>query len=226
MEVRIATPDDLDGIMRVEEEAFGGVGDDAMASRETMAHRIALLNSGDQGWFWVAVHEGVIVGTNVVQPTNLTPAACTSWDAATDNGTLKRTFDPEGANLYGVSIAIGEKAPAGTASMMLFHALLARLVTGKVLYMFCARIPGFREANERDGVRAEDYWQLEEDGRPVDPLLRRFSELFGEGPERLLRDAFPPDEDSGGHGVLFATKDPVVGLHNIVNCIHRVALDG
>ena len=74
MEVRIATPDDLDGIMRVEEEAFGGVGDDAMASRETMAHRIALLNSGDQGWCWVAVHEGVIVGTNVVQPTNLTPA--------------------------------------------------------------------------------------------------------------------------------------------------------
>src|SRR6185369_11871109 len=91
--VRTATLADLDGIERVEAATFGRIDPNAAASPGTIRHRINLLNAADPTWFLVAVAGSLVVGTLVLQPTDLEPADCTSWEAATDGGTLDRSFN-------------------------------------------------------------------------------------------------------------------------------------
>lgn len=224
-EIRLATVADIPAIYALEEEAFGEVGEDGQASTELIKHRIRLLNETQPGWFWVACVGDDVVGDVVVQPTNLSPDECTSWDIATDNGNLTGTFDPEGMNLYGVSVAVSGRAPVATVPLLMHQMLVLRALTSRRHFMFCARMPGFQQEHEQTGISAEEYWRkVGEDGKPHDPMLARFVEMFGEHPERLLPDGYLPDKDSGGHGVLFATSDPLRGLESIAACILRDAL--
>ncbi len=208
--IRSAMFNDLDGIMDVERETFGEVGDGAMASRELMADRIQLLNANST-WFWVAEHEGKIVGDMILQPTRMTPDECTSWAHATDDGTLKKTFDEAGKTIYGVSLAVSSRAPEGTSELLIHRLLQSWLDTGKDCFMICSRMPGFKEAHEQTAIAAEDYWQQRRlsDGKPVDWMLRLFQDMIGVSPQRLLINGFPVDEDSGGHGVLCVSTDPI-----------------
>ncbi len=217
--IREAVPDDLDRIMQIERETFGALGPDAMATRQAMEERIGLLKCLPDELSWFLVAERVskdareVVGDIIMQPTNLDPSECTSWETATDCGTLQRTFNPHGKHLFAVSLAVSPKAPPGTADMLIHTALALRLHTRKECFMFCSRMPGFEQAHLQSGISPEDYWQAKRpDGSPKDWMLRQYASTFGERPTRLLRDGFPPDKDSGGHGVLFVTTQAVTAL--------------
>jgi hypothetical protein len=214
IEIRPATLGDLDGIMAVETETFGPVGKGAAASRETMAHRIRLLNQETPEWFFVACHHGRVLGDIVLQPTNLSPESCTSWGAATNGGSLDGTFSRDGKNIYGVSLAASRDAPPATPELLLHQGFLTWHSTGKDLLLFCSRLPGFASAHRRTGISAEDYLaKRRTNGGPRDPLLYLYWKWTGGAePVRLLRNGYALDSDSGGYGALYALDDPVAAL--------------
>lgn len=226
IEVYAATPDDLDGIMAVEESAFGPIGEGAAATRETMADRIRLLNGQPPGWFFVASHHGRVVGDVILQPTNLRPDDCTSWMAATNNGSLDGTFCPDGRNVYGVSLAVARGTPAGISELLLHRAFLAWHAAGRELFMFCSRVPGFSAAHRKTGISIEDYLaQRRKTGGPRDPLLYLYWKLTGGAePLRLLRNGYSVDNESEGHGVLFSLDDPVSALCAVAIQIYNAGL--
>lgn len=231
--VRPATCVDLDGIMNVEKASFhDGVSPLAMAERTLMERRIKLHEEMEftEG-FPVAIADGVVVGYAIFFPTHMTPEECTSWAHATDNGNLRTMFNINGRNIYAASLAVMSGAPAATAETLVLWSQIctakhrARTGCDNGFFMFCARMPGFRKAFERTGISAQDYWR--KTGKldiPYDPLLRHFTELLGDTPYKLLENGYPPDSESGGHGVLFAVRDSfhaqttlAVRIWNILN---------
>lgn len=225
LKVRLAVESDLDGIMEVEQETFGELSEEAMASPEVMTKRIAICNNDSElGWFWVAEYEGHIVGDAILQPTNLTPQDCTSWIAATDNGTLINTFHPDGKNIFAVSMAITQSAPSITSDVLVLPTIIRWLETGKQYFMFCSRISGFNKANEKTGISIDDYWQLKDDeGKPHDGILRFLCQCVTARPFHLQRNGFPPDKASGGHSVLCAGDNPIRALNDIIARIYHTA---
>jgi hypothetical protein len=217
VEIRPATLHDLDGIMAVEIETFGPVGEGAAASRATMAHRVRLLNGETPEWFFVACHGGQIVGDAIFQPTNLRPEDCTSWETATSSGILDNTFSRNGDNVYGVSLAVCRNAPPGTPELLVKQGFLAWHCTKKNLLLFCSRMPGFAAAHRKTGINAEDYMvRCRKAGGPRDPLLYLYWKWTGGAtPVRLLKNGYSVDSDSGGYGALFVVDDAATALRAI-----------
>ena len=220
--VRAARRSDLAGIEGVEVATFGRVDREAVASPAIIRRRLSLLNAGEPAWFLVAVAAGSVVGTLVLQPTDLEPDECTSWDVATDNGTLQRSFKPDGRNLYGVSLAVPPMAPPGTAEMLI-HAAFIRWIAGREHFIFCSRMPRFSATNRKTGISPEDYIKLRRrNGAPRDPLLFLYWRwLGGVYPARLLRDGYGVDRPSGGHAALFAPTDAQAALLAIAPLIYE-----
>lgn len=225
IEIRPATLDDLDGIMAVEIETFGPVGEGAAASRETMIHRISLLNGEPPEWFFVACYHGRVVGDIILQPTNLGIEDCTSWTASTNGGILDGRFSREGENIYGVSLAACRDAPPGTPELLMNQAFLVWHSTGKNFFMFCSRLPGFASVHQRTGTSIEDYVaRRRKNGGPRNALLYLYWKWTGGAePVRLLKDGYAVDSDSGGYGALYALDDAAAALRAMA--IHLPAED-
>lgn len=225
MEIRPAALSDLEDIMELESVTFGPIGTDAMASRDIMARRIKRCNGGRGRWFWIAKDHRRIVGDMILQPTNITPEQCTSWGVATDNGTMNRTFNEKGKNIYVVSFAVRQDASFAAPELLIHVAFVQWLASRKKDFMFCSRMPGFAAAQKKYNVEPEVYWQLtHKDGGPRDPMLRYCWNMTGGAkPFSLLKNGFLPDKDSGGHSVLFILHDPFIALLAVA---HRIcALD-
>jgi len=221
--IRSATPDDLDKIMAIEEEKWE---EGTAATREIMARRITICNRTEPHHFFVTEENGVITGYLVMQPTNLTPETCVSWIAATDNGTIERTYEPDGVNLYIVSIgAISPpRASADTADRIIARIMDLWCQHGGLI-MFTARMPGFASTHAQTGISPEDYWQLKRaDGSPHDSQLHFYWSRVGYvNPTRLLKNGFPSDTRSGGHAVLFVLSDILKGQDCIQNHLCRAS---
>ena len=213
--VLAASPEHLLGIMMVEDEKRGTFDERAIVGWERMADRIERCNTDDHTWFWVAVAGDEIVGYIVLQPTWIAPEHGATWSTATDHGTLYRTFDPDGDNLYVVAMGVRADASRETWAMLFWAAFRAWRESGKRCFMACTRMPGFASAYGRTGVTADEYWRLRRgDGTPVDASLRLFHDLLGGvDPLRMLPKNCPNDHASGGHGVLFAAYDPARALY-------------
>ena len=225
MHCRVATLADLGAIMKVEEETFGELGMDAMASRALMESRILLCNTFQPGWFWVTEMNEQVTGYIVLQPTHLLPESCVSWESSTDNGSLLSTYAEDGETIFGVSIATGKCAPPGTGNILLHQMALLWLKTKKKRFMFCSRLPGFEQAHVASGVSATAYWkQTDESGVPVDWLLREFYDELGVLPKRFLPNGFLPDKQSGGHGALVVVDDPFLALQLLVTRIYDAGI--
>jgi hypothetical protein len=226
MNIRPATLDDLDEIMRVEKESFEDVGDEAMATREMMKKRILICNKMTPlgakqkraQWFWVAEKGGKIFGQMILQPTHLSPEAVQSWSHATDDGTFERTFAEDGETIFGASLSAANDAPPGIADLLLCRIGLLMFRTSKRRLMFCSRLPGLRKAMEK-GMSAEEYWRKEVGAshKARDPLLRKFFEIFGPPSyNRLVPNGWPTDKDSCGYSALIAVEDPFFPLYQLV----------
>jgi hypothetical protein len=230
MLIRPATINDVDSLARVERLAWASVSEDAVAPAEIIRERIELCNSGTYPWFLLAEQQTgavpEILAYVALQPTRLTPDAVSSWDAATDDGTLRNTFDQEGQNLFAVSLSVPKGVPPGTAELLVCQTLVYRLAAKKKHYMFCARMPGFRAAKDSNpDLTAESYLTMRRsDETSVDWQIREYENMFGEPALRVIRNGFPPDADSCGHSVFFAANDPVKNLETIISRLYRAGI--
>jgi len=221
MRTRLAVETDLPAIMKIEEESFGKhVGIEGMASEDLMRERIKLCNSTLPGWFWVALSDEGVCGYIVLQPTAQSLSHCISWNAATDQGTLRSTFAADGENVFGVSMGVATRAPSGTFYALLQRSILQTLRTSKSRFMLCSRLPNLKRQTER-GVLPETYWKLVDDnGIPRDPLLKKFYSAFGVGPHTFLRDGWPADIESGGHAALVVVEDLCLSLDHLAERLY------
>lgn len=208
MEVTFAAYRHLDGIMEIEVETYGPLGDRAMASRELMASRIDRCNTNGAGWFFVAVHDDVVVGYMILQPTSLSEDDCVSWDASTDFGTFNTTYDEQGETIFAVSLGARRTAPPGAISLLFHRGLILMITRNKKRAIFCSRMPSLSHAMIQRGVDPATYcFQVDANGKPLDWLLGEFYETLGVLPKKFLPNGYPPDADSAGHGAQIVLED-------------------
>ena len=128
--VRPAVMADVPMLSQLEREAYGWMGEDAIAPPQLFADRIELLNKGDIPWFWVMEHSGEIVAWQVLQPTSVDPYQYESWAEATDHGKLTATFDPHGRNVYLVAGGLRNNTTIVADHIMTLQTLLMLRAAG------------------------------------------------------------------------------------------------
>ncbi len=207
--VRPARLEDVPVIHRLDQSEYGWLGEDATDDADFIRHQLEILNSGEIPWLWLlertsARGDSEVVGWYIMQPTNKSPEEIRSWDDATDQGRLRSTFDPRGKQLYLVAAGIAREHSKQAHRLMVLNALSLMKETRMERVFACLAMPGFAEARASEDIRPEDYMRLElADGTPRDAFLAFFRELWvgTHRPFRLLRNGYPPDQHSGGHGV-------------------------
>lgn len=241
--VRPATVADVPGLHKLDQQEYGWLGEDATDSADFIQHQVQTLNQFKTPWFWVLEKRSQnphsktvsaeLVGWYILQPTHLQPGDITSWAQATSEGTFADTFDPDGKNLYLVAAGISRRFTKQAHRIMVLNALSLMAVHGKTSVSACLAMPGFAEAHQATGIAPENYLeQTDTQGMPKDAFLAFFKELWpGEhAPLRLLRNGYPPDQLSGGHGVCASVhyEDQFQGIDAIIDQLvqHRAALFG
>ncbi len=216
--VRPAVPADDAEVDRLDREEYGWLGEDAVEGIDSIRHQIALLNGGEQPWLWVLERGGHMVGWYVLLPTNVDPKQFSTWAEVTDGGRLTGTFDPAGRNLYLVAAGVSASQPREAHNLLILNSLRLMRSRGMRTFFICLAMPGFASAHAATGVEPEAYMQQVDDaGVPVDPLMAFFRTHWPgqHRPPRFLRDGYPPDQFSGGHGV-----STVIDIDD-----HRAAID-
>ena len=197
--VRPAARADVSRLSRLEEQLYGWIGPDAVAPAELITDRIVRLNGGAAPWFWLLERDGDVIGYSVTQPTWVDPATYTSWAEATDHGTLQRSFDPDGRYVYGVSRGVLAGAGKAADQLLTLQQLRWMRELGRDTTFACLAMPGFAKS----ALTPEAYLAVvDENGIPKDWFIQLAVVLYPGRPHlRLLADGYPPDRDSGGHGV-------------------------
>ena len=129
---------------------------------QKFANRIELV--GGQ-YIKVAERDGEMVGFIACCPTSEDPEDFRSWEKTTDNGTLNETYDPNGKNLYIVSLSMIPRGSSELAQNMLFGSILSELVKGDFdLAYFESRVPGLRRWMRSEARRTgQDFQNLNDE---------------------------------------------------------------
>jgi hypothetical protein len=183
------------------------------------------------GGDWIPVHEGPgPFGFMVCCPTSKTPAQFKSWEQTTDNGTLENTYDPNGDNIYIVSLTM--EGCGQEARNRVFLNQIGKMVQGGYKLAFCeSRLPGLRGwmqdqctehnldfdglSKEQQFAFAERYFRATKTNSkgqevPLDPMIRLYSRV-GWTFDRVVPDAYV-DEPSMNFGVVGVFKNPMPKL--------------
>ncbi len=241
---------DLDDIVNLDMESFRKVYSEydkpvdeiRQELRTQFASRIE--RTGSQ---WVHILEdensGKILGFLMSCPTSKKPEDFESWENTTDNGTLESTFDPNGENIYVVSLTMASNTfNKGYPDLLYAHLAAKGVELGYSRAFFEARLPGlkrwvqrqcdesnvdFETLTKKDKDQfAEKYFNLkkiDKKGRevPYDPLIRSFSNLGCEF-TKVTADAYK-DEPSMNYGVVTTFENPLPQHLRPVKPIRHVA---
>lgn len=201
--MRQATPADIDGIMRVEEDWP----ESQRASRDKMLTRLAKFPEG----FWVMESGGEIVGTLTSCLLRYDPGVkgFKTWDQVTNNGYL-HDIDRSTANaLYMVSGSLKKEARGGTGYTLFIQPPIQLAETLGLDYVLTgAKIPGYDAYCRRHGdVDAGQYAFLKLHGCLVDPFLEMYRGMGFTVPDRdhIIKD-FYPDPPSRDYGAIVVRK--------------------
>ena len=196
---------------------------------------------------WVQILEdentGKLLGFLMSCPTNKKPDDFESWEDTTDDGTLETTFDPQGENIYVVSLTMAPNTLGKRYPDMLYASLMSKgIAEGYSRAFFEARLPGLKRWMQRQCEEkgldiealssfqkdqfAEEYFNLKKlnkDGKevPYDPLIRSFSDL-GCRFTKVIPDAYK-DEPSMNYGVVAVFDNPLPEYAQSIRPIKRLA---
>jgi len=228
---RGATMADIERLVDVDMQAFEGVykdyGEKEQLRQELVkkfTHRLELVGSD---WLRVFEKDGEIHGFMNCCPTSKTPEEFESWEKTTDNGTLETTYDPNGKNIYIVSLSMLPGVGEG-ARNMLFADQIGRMIEGGYERAFFeSRLPGLaawtqRQCKETGQVfedltteekagYAEQYFKATKEVKgkqvPLDRLIRIYSQA-GCNFTRVVPDAYE-DAPSMNFGAVGIYENPV-----------------
>lgn len=239
-EPRKATVRDIPELVEVDMRAFSAVYKGYDMTEEELRQDLTdkfMQRLQIVGGDWVTVLEkkgtGQICGFLTSCPTNKTPEEFVSWEQTTDEGTLETTYDPEGKNVYVVSLSmLPEGAKADGQNMLFAHQIGSMIEQGRELAFFESRIPGLRSYMKKqcrlnkmdiDTLSAEQQQQFAEDYTNLrvnvkdkngteksvrkDRLLRIYEEV-GCDFNRVVADAYQ-DKPSMNFGVVCTLTNPL-----------------
>ena len=200
VKVRQAQFEDIEGILNVEEEVWP---EGLRATKEQFLSRIETFPEGN----FLAQINGTIVGvvaTEIVDYDLNNPTL--SWNEITDNGSIKRTHNPNGNTLYGVDLSV---SPFGGNASRLLMEQIGKLAIRHNLKcgILGARIPRYHKF--ADKMTVDDYVNARRNNRPLDPELIFYTRLglkiVGPIPNYI------EDPESCNCGVLMVWQSPFYG---------------
>jgi len=195
VDIRMATPDDVDGILELNERIW----DEFPATREMIAKRIEIFPEGN--YIAIDPENGKIVGSLCLMFLGHGQSEFpSSWMEITGDGTI-RTHNPDGKYMYGVSLTADKGYSAGM-KLQIYGWVTIIKYRRRGCYLG-SPIPGFAEFKQQHpDVSVEDYvFRMKgENGGPLDPELSYYHNA-GFRPVRVLEN-YEPDSKSLDYGVL------------------------
>lgn len=197
-ELRLAAASDVDEMVRLERLVWPP---EICASHESFSSRLAHFSPGVIG----AYVEDRLVGLSTSMMITWTPGeVLESWEAVTDNGTI-RSHRPGGSALYVVSIGAEKLSnmPGIGAALIQEQVSLGRRL-GLEHIVLGSRVPGYRDWNKLTGGGLAEYLsQTNEAGLSLDPLIRFFTRQ-GLTIQRTIHGYMQDDPESLNYGVIMS----------------------
>jgi hypothetical protein len=231
-QTREAIREDIDTLVDVDIRAFGSVYKDydvdPITWRNELRQKFAGRLEKIRDWTEVFEKDGEILGFMTSCPTSKTPESFISWEQTTDNGTLETTYDPDGENVYVVSLSMLHEGSAIKGQNMLFAKQMGKFIAGQYKQAFFeSRLPGLRAwvelqcedrgtnidslSREETNVLAQEYFSLTKTVKgkevPYDRLLRVY-DAVGCKFIKVLPDAYQ-DKPSMNYGAMCVFDNPL-----------------
>ncbi|MBS3171247.1 GNAT family N-acetyltransferase [Candidatus Woesearchaeota archaeon] len=205
LEIRNVKSNDLDAIMRVENEAWPI---EARAPKEKFEERLKVFPNG----FFIAVLNDEIVGVTTSQIIKYNPKnPPNSWTEITGDGHISESHNPNGKAVYVVSLGVSPKGRPEGKGIGVGTALLERQKQltkelGKEYLVLSARVPSYDSfCKTRGNIPIEVYVNLRRnDGLPEDIELR-FYERAGLKQVKICPNTMD-DAESRNYGVMMEWK--------------------
>ncbi len=213
IDVRHVVSGDIPGMLEIEKSRYSELYRDNEASLKGVEDRFRRRIEVAKEWMWVAVIDKQVTGFITGQPTDSEPSDFVSWEKSTDNGTLEKTFNVHGKNVYVVNLDVSRDAAKQNVQYMLMAQLGAKSIRhGKDKVVFESRMPGFREYMlEEQSVSLTEWNDLSPSERMDKALAYSKTTTIRNG-KKVLRDRLLRFYDSGGFKLekVFANafKDP------------------
>jgi predicted amidohydrolase/GNAT superfamily N-acetyltransferase len=202
LEVRIAVPDDVPGILALISRAYPGI------ENYSAGQLSGQINNFPEGQF-VAVLDGAIVGYCASSRIDEVVAlAHHDWATITGNGFGSR-HDPTGDWLYGIEMAVDDRQRGLRIGKRLYdarRALAERLELRGIV--FGGRMPGYARARSKV-AGPEDYLARVGAGELRDPVIG-FQLSNGFTPIGVLAKYLPFDKASDGFAAHMVWRNPYV----------------
>ncbi len=198
---RQATLDDVDAIFQLDQEVWT----EFPGTREMFASRIETFPEGN----FVSVVENKVVGYLCEQFINfdLDHPKPFTWLEITDNGMLKKSHNPKGNYVYGVSMMVSNKFQGfGIGTQLILCGWGLMISNNKWGTFIGSRIPDF----QKSGMSIDKYIsQVREDSLSIDSELRLYQK---DGCKTIMvLPNYISDPESGNYGVLVYRYNP---FHN------------
>jgi len=204
IQIRNAEDRDIGQLVRVDREAFSGLPEYLFFTKD---HFRAWLEVFPEGFFVACLEERVIgyASVQIIRYDLDNPVA--TWCEATDSGFIRKTHNPCGNAVYGVSICVSGHASGARIGKKLMFAGIRRFSAMKHIQygVVVSRVPGYYKVV--DQIPIQKYvFGTRESGRPIDPLLN-FYVGCGFRIARVMSD-YIEDPPSRNYGVLMAFSNP------------------
>ena len=186
LEFRIAKPEELSTLVDVENKSWPP---NQRFSKENFENQLKTFPNG----MITAFQNGRMVGMFVLNRVDYDSLKDKSWVGISDNGNLSGVFNPDGPDLYGVSLTVLPSARMmGVGGALVQEALEMGRRLGVKRFILGSRMP---EYCKQKGLKPEEYLAL-----GTDPLVN-FYKKNGLKEFHILPDYFD-DPESLDYGLL------------------------
>ncbi|MBA7537283.1 hypothetical protein ES705_29550 [subsurface metagenome] len=203
LRIRQARSRDIKEILRIEKGAWPK---ELRATKEMFHSRLKTFPEG----FLCAVVNGEIQGFVVTEILDYDiQCSSLSWQQATDHGYIRKTHNPNGDTLYGVSLSVSARAQRRVAVALLEATGKLVIKYGLKQGVFGSRIPRYHRYAAKMPV--EEYIKAKtRTGRLLDPELGIYQSV-GLRPVRII-PGYIRDPESLDYGILAVWENPFLDL--------------
>jgi hypothetical protein len=203
LKIRPARFKDMKKVLRIEREAWP---EGLRATEEIFRSRLKTFPEG----FLCAVMDEEIQGFVVTEILEYDiRSSSLSWQQATDHGYIRKTHNPNGDTLYGVSLSVSTHAQKTVAVPLLEATGKLVIKYGLKQGVFGSRIPRYHRYASKMPV--EKYIKAKtRTGRPLDPELGIYQSVRLR-PVRII-PGYIKDPESLDYGILVVWENPFLDL--------------